>query len=800
VSSRRDPRPKRARLALFAALALLAIAGNQSAATAAPTWIPIDTGAPPGSPATVSYDAGASSTNDSFFDINIPGFWSEDAPDTSGLLTHEKIHIPGSGTFHIRGAPQLPVIRLTLAIVTDASALSLLSYTPSATQTLPGYLPWPDSEPQQDHPEGEPEGYERDDRIYNDNALWPATDFDISATPGNLLGSIKGVTVEVHPFKCNPVTGELQVVTQLRIGIGHPGVVQPPRTLTKERMRLAAKVFDNWPPTGGNIAANDIKFEAEYLMIYPPEVDSIIQPLVDLKKTRGYRVTKLPIQPAWATCNDFRGQIQNWYNASDLDKDHYCLLVGDVSEIPNCISPPLMTESYPLGIPTDDLYGSMDGNDLNEEVFVGRISFDDTTDLRQQIQKIVLYQTVGFDNADYEEAMLVAHKEEAPEKYVGAHESVKNAFYVVQPTFSTQYGSAGGSNAGVVNNMNFRVGLVAYRGHGSDTEWTGWYFGMDPDFNQGDIDQLHNGPYTPVVWSFACKNANIETEDSLGEIFMEAGDDGAVAFYGSTRNSYTTPNHELDRQMFQGVYTVGLTTISHAIQFGELMMTNIEDFHNAWMYLLLGDPDMEIRTGPPTIWDIVAPPAIPPCGGGCPPVDITVLDDQGQPLEGVLVAAWKEGFVATSPNSPAMKVDELLDNRYTNASGQAQIPVSSMTEGTLFYTIQDEMGNTVLDSIHVGSLVDAPVSTRQVLSFRATPNVFRNETFFDFGAALPQNGRLAIYDATGRLVSRLDVARGERGVNWRALDRDGTRLRAGILFAKLSVGEKGWNTRVVVLR
>jgi hypothetical protein len=251
--------------------------------------------------------------------------------------------------------------------------------------------------------------------------------------------------------------------------------------------------------------------------------------------------------------------------------------------------------------------------------------------------------------------------------------------------------------------------------------------------------------------------------------------------------------------MFQGVYTVDLTTISHAIHFAEIMMVSNESFENAWMYMLLGDPDMEIRTGPPTIWDIAAPPVIPPCNDGCPPVDITVLDDQGQPLEGVLVAAWKEGFVATAPNSPAMKVDELLDNRYTNAAGQAQIPVTSMTEGTLFYTIQDESGNTVLDSIHVGSAVDVPAVTRQAIALSATPNVFRGETFFDFGAALPRDGRLTIYDASGRLVTRIDLARGERGISWRGIDGDGSRVGAGVFFARLTVGDRQWNTRVVAL-
>ena len=125
-----------------------------------------------------------------------------------------------------------------------------------------------------------------------------------------------------------------------------------------------------------------------------------------------------------------------------------------------------------------------------------------------------------------------------------------------------------------------------------------------------------------------------------------------------------------------------------------------------------------------------------------------------------------------------MKVDELLDNRYTDTSGQVQIPVPGLTEGTLFYTVQDEFGNTVLDSIPVGSLVDVPKISVQSISLHARPNVFQGETRFEFGSALPQSGQLEIYSTSGRLVARINVSRGDRAIQWKGTDSSGAERSA----------------------
>ena len=75
---------------------------------------------------------------------------------------------------------------------------------------------------------------------------------------------------------------------------------------------------------------------------------------------------------------------------------------------------------------------------------LGRLSVDGETDAANQIAEVLAYQDSPSLLSSYDRAALWAHKENAPGKYVGAHEIVRTASYAVAPTFSTHYGHQAG--------------------------------------------------------------------------------------------------------------------------------------------------------------------------------------------------------------------------------------------------------------------------------------------------------------------------------------------------------------------
>ncbi|MCU7880430.1 MAG: hypothetical protein KZQ66_02440 [Candidatus Thiodiazotropha sp. (ex Lucinoma aequizonata)] len=61
------------------------------------------------------------------------------------------------------------------------------------------------------------------------------------------------------------------------------------------------------------------------------------------------------------------------------------------------------------------------------------------------------------------------------------------------------------------------------------------------------------------------------------------------------------------------MYDEGLLTQSHAIERSEAQMAALSDSDNAWMYLLIGDPDTKIRTKNPIRFELKLPEVIEIC-------------------------------------------------------------------------------------------------------------------------------------------------------------------------------------------
>src|SRR5262249_31491847 len=159
--------------------------------------------------------------------------------------------------------------------------------------------------------------------------------------------------------------------------------------------------------------------------------------------------------------------------------------------------------------------------------------------------------------------------------------------------------------------------------------------------------------------------------------FMREGINGAAAIYGATENVEVDATVALDRYLFHEVYTRNNVVQGYTYFAAEDSME--KSFHegDAWKFLLLGDPQMTIRrTSPPAA--SVHHPEILHCTAGCPRIDVYVEQPLGTPLGGAKVAVWKR---SSSPTVLDRFTGEVHDNRYTDATGHAQIPAPALTDG-----------------------------------------------------------------------------------------------------------------------
>jgi len=111
---------------------------------------------------------------------------------------------------------------------------------------------------------------------------------------------------------------------------------------------------------------------------------------------------------------------------------------------------------------------------------------------------------------------------------------------------------------------------------------------------------------------------------------------------------------------------------------------------NAWMYLLLGDPDMQIRIKNPKEIKFKIPDLVRICRFCDLPVQ--VLDEVGNPIVNALVGIYKEDIKGRQ---------EIAANAYTNTEGKVVLSYSALTTGNLLIAAEDGRGNAVLSEIPV---------------------------------------------------------------------------------------------------
>jgi len=653
------------------------------AATLESKWIALDTNEKPGTKAQINVVKEQSNHQQTVIDLHIPGFWLEQkrAPDGK---RYQRVIVPGIGSDNKIGDPDLPSYLAQLAIPGKVTGTKI-SVKPLVQKKIENVRIWPEIYEELDHEKGTPERFTINEKTYSATTFLPRLSKTVDDKSKNKLRSIPSIEAKIWPMRWNPSTSNLLVNAHSRVTISHPNDQLKFESITQDRAKIASKTFVNWEIVEFDFPFNWTFYTASYLIIYPDaSYSDEVTPFATQKRARGFNVTELTADTIGSSCNDFRNEINNWEANVPNNHDAYALLIGDTDVIPHCLNAD--------GYQTDDLYASTNGDDLDEEIYLGRLSVDDEADAEFQISKILAYEDNPTPFCCYDQAALWAHKENAPDKYEGAHETVRTNGYSNPPNFITYYGSQNGiTDSDIVSEVDNGVGVLAYRGHGSSgSTATGWNQSSEY-FNSTDVASLSNGiSQSPVVWSFACTNAKLDTNDSIAELWMEQLDSGSASYYGATRASYTSANHLLDEWMFLSVYDEGLVTQSHAIERAEAQMASLNSWgdDNSWMYLLLGDPDMQIRTDNPINIIVELDKVFNPCLFGNCDIKIKIVDDFGKPLENALIGLYK-------PVDGKPGFNEVFNNTYSDKNGYANFSLKQFKEGTIHYAVKDGRGNSI---------------------------------------------------------------------------------------------------------
>ncbi len=517
--------------------------------------------------------------------------------------TAKKINLEGAFPMQITGAPDLLAISASLIIPDDAEMMAEIiskSYTDYQNITI---APSKGNLYRDIDPSTVPFIY---GNKYAINDFFPGKLAELQ--PSYILRDYRGQNITVYPFQYNPVTKVLRVYHDLtvklsRVGISDVNTISRTKPFIKvdnEFSNIYKNQFLN--NTSGNSKYTAVSEQGKMLIICPEAFMPAMLPLVHWKNISGIPTEMVSVIAAGSTSAAIKSYISNYYSTHGLT---FVLLVGDVAQIPT------FTVS---GGGSDNTYSYLVGNDHYPEIFTGRISAENITQVQTQVQKLLTYEKNPSNGNGWMNRGTGIGSDQGPgdnNEYDYQHiRNIRSKLLNYQYISCSELydGNQGGMDATgspsttmVSNDVNNGSGIMYYTGHGSDNSWgtTG--------FSNTNISTLTNTTAWPFIISVACVNGNFTAGTCFAEAWMRATYNsqptGAIGTLMSTINQSWNPPMCAQDEMIDILTesnqsnikrTFGGITMNGCMKMIDNYTTNGEEMIDTWN--IFGDPSIMVRT------------------------------------------------------------------------------------------------------------------------------------------------------------------------------------------------------------
>ncbi len=443
----------------------------------------------------------------------------------------------------------------------------------------------------------------------------------------------------VKPIQYNPSTNTIKVLNNLKVKIEFVNADYNATSQLKEKLGNVYMKGLSSAFISSNINAPSPKSNPSYtketmIIVANSMFQSSLTNFVAHKKKMGLNVIEHYVTTGTSK-ESIKNLITSDYNnpPSGYRQPLYLLLVGDIDQIPSwgpysgCEDENYNTQYY-----TDLYYATMNGSsDYIPDLFYGRFSANNETELMPQINKTIEYETYSMPDPSYlYNSVLLAgwsgdgNWKEANSQMIYARDQYCNSSNNIQAYTMLQSAGSGTSyTSQIISRVNQGCGLLNYSAHGSSTSLQG-------QFSKSNIAQLNNAHKYGLWIANACLTNKFNYYECLGEALLRAENKGAVGYIGASccthwrsdyywavgyRSSTYSVSPTFDAN-YLGMYdklfhTNGLanidkfTTQGAIIYAGNLSVQTVggEGSYYWRIYHLMGDPSVNVRFTPPTSCD-----------------------------------------------------------------------------------------------------------------------------------------------------------------------------------------------------
>ncbi|MBR5027733.1 MAG: T9SS type A sorting domain-containing protein [Bacteroidales bacterium] len=529
-------------------------------------------------------------------------------------------------------------------------------------------------------------------------------------------------TLYFSPVSYNPVSGEIEICTQLEVEIiFHNADIEG----TQRMKRLHHSPLFNSANTINELPKSSEKSEISsapirYLIIAHNSFRGLLDTFVEWKRRKGF-ITDIVYtgEPRLGTTTtSIANYVKSQYTNATATRPAptFLLLVGDVEQIPAFTG---NADDHS----TDLYYASWTSEDIIPDCYYGRFSAKTEYQLIPQIEKTLMYEQYTMPFPSYlERALLIAGIDDGEQGDYGYTHADPTMKYIRNTYIDTSYGysyvgyydnsdytldnhgNAAGMTSILANTLSRGTCLAIYSAHGSSSGWA------NPKFGKSDLEHMNNSKKIGIMIGNCCSSCTYNDDECFGEALLRLPNyRGAVGYIGGSNSTYWGEDYywAVGVRSIDNSGTVPTYNAGRLGAFDRLYHTHNETQSNWYTTLggMMYSGNMAVQTSSSTkkiyyweVYHLMGDPSIMPWLHTAETMEVTVATSIATGTTSLRVSAVPYAYIALTDAS-----HNLVASAFANSNGNATLSFNALNAGNYELAASAQHYKTSFTTIIVNS-------------------------------------------------------------------------------------------------